>query len=177
MGVVKLQHFIIMDKDRVDCCIEELFGIFYSNMSQITPEEDYSSWAQIIKRNLNNPTRNIVLMYDNDLLIGFFMHSITNNEIWNMEEIQIKREFQGKNNIFRRLYGFLINLLPDGIKTVTACAHKLNAKSQGIIEHMGLRFMMEDKDTFYCYQGMYEDLLNWYNSIPLPMDMIQQSVD
>ena len=133
-------------------------------MSLITPQQDYSNWIEIIKRNLNNPTRNIVLIYDSDLMVGFFMYSISEKEIWNMEEIQIANDYQSKNNIFRKLYGFLITLLPNEIKTVSACAHIMNKKSQGILVKLGLRRMREDQNMVF-YQGTYRDLLDWYNQV------------
>ena len=157
-----MYQFLIMDKKNNDLYMDKLFNILYSNMSIITPSEDYTNWTGIIKQNINNPDRNIVLIYDNELLIGFFMYSIKNKEVWNMEEIQIAKEYQCRNNIFRELYGFLINIMPDEIITVTACAHKLNKKSQSILKHMGMRFIEEEKGKFYCYKGEYKELLNWY---------------
>jgi hypothetical protein len=41
----------------------------------------------------------------------------------------------------------------------------MNKKSQGILKHIGLKLTGEDKNTFYCYQGTYEDLLIWYNQV------------
>jgi hypothetical protein len=162
-----LAQFTLLDKRMAEYYIKPMFDILYENMSVIAPtgngyEKDFGLWSQTMSQNLLNENRNIILIHEDYFLVGFFMYSVANKNVLKMEEIQILPDYRNKNNIFRQLHDFLIPLLPHDIKIVDAYAHKLNRKSQGILGHLGLRRVGENKNYIH-FQGKYEKLLDWYN--------------
>jgi RimJ/RimL family protein N-acetyltransferase len=155
-----------METADADYYIAKLFKILHSNMSLIAPsgetyEDDYKLWSQNIISALKKENRNIVLIFGNDELVGFFMYYVT-DRLWMMEEIQIHDDWQGKYNIFRLLYEYLFSILPDNIQTVEAYAYKKNVKSNAILKHLGLTIIDENKNNFH-YQGRFIAIQNWYN--------------
>ena len=79
-----------------------------------------------------------------------------------MEEIQIEKAHQGKG-LFRKLYTWLLPQLPRDIESVGAYSHKVNVRSQAILESLGLERAEENSDgDFYRYEGKYARLLEKY---------------
>lgn len=77
----------------------------------------------------------------------------------------IKDKYQGKHNLFRRLYGFLFDNIQNEPVYVEAYADKRNKKSIGILTRLGLSIIGENKNGIsFQFRGKYEDLLKWYNS-------------
>lgn len=146
----------------------DIFNILADNMIKIAPtgnvrEEDYKCWYQSVSDGLKRDERQIILIKDNDIIIGFFQY-YTNADTFMMEEIQFKAEYQGKN-IFRYLYGFLFNNIRKDIEFVEAYANITNHKSIGILEKMGLSKIGINKNgRSYHFKGIYNDLLKWYNT-------------
>ena len=82
-----------------------------------------------------------------------------------MEEIQIKKSYQGKYNIFERIYELAFDNLKEDIDVVEAYANKKNIKSIGTLGKLGLSIVGENKrGTSYHFRGTYADLLSWYKS-------------
>ena len=91
-----------------------------------------------------------------------------------MEEIQIRKSYQGKYNIFERIYKFVLDNIKDGVCVVEAYADKRNIKSVGILGKLGLTIVGENKNGIsYHFRGTYADLLNWYNGIDSTESMKQ----
>ena len=108
-----------------------------------------------------NTPREIIVMYDDTNLIGYFQYYI-NGALFMMDEIQIKREYQGAG-VFSAFYSWLIQRLPMALQTVEAYASKLNERSQGILEHLGLNRIGENKvGNAYHYKGDYKKLHDKY---------------
>ena len=103
--------------------------------------------------------RQIVLMYDEGALAGYFQYYV-NDGVFMMEEIQISREHR-ESGLFRKLYTWLMGELPDGITTVRAYSHKLNQRSQAILHHLGLSECGEQGDLLE-YRGEYAVLREKY---------------
>lgn len=144
--------------------IPKLYDILHENMSVIAPtkntySEDYGIWVKKIIPALAKEPRQIILISEEDNIIGYFQYYINNN-IFMMEEVQIKKEWQEKG-VFRKLFGFIIDNIPKGISTVAAYANKKNDKSQRILEHMGLSIIEENENNFQ-YKGEYNNLLDCY---------------
>ena len=80
-----------------------------------------------------------------------------------MEEIQIKKEFQG-TGLFSKFYQWLVRQLPKDILYVEAYANKKNIKSQNILKYLGLVEAGENKNgnSFY-YKGKYADIVDKYS--------------
>lgn len=148
-----------------------LFAILYDNMSLIVPtgnsrEDDFTYWSKAVREGLKSDTRHIIiiLIEDTKEVAGYFQYSV-HNGILMMEEIEIKKSYQGKSGIFRKLYGFVLGHIGEDICFVEAYANKNNKKSLGILKKLGLSVVGENElGTRYHLRGTYGDLLNWYGS-------------
>ncbi len=140
-------------------------------MSKIAPigntrEDDYTTWYKAVSEGFKKSNHHIILIIetDSDNVIGFFQY-YTNADTFVMEEIQIIPSYQGTNNIFRDLYGYVISNLHLNVIFVEAYAHKFNHKSNGILNKLGLTVIGTNKaGNLFHYCGNYQDLLNWYST-------------
>ena len=161
--------FRYADKFRIEHLLPDLFRILHSNMSLIAPTnnsyyEDYEIWSSFIIPAMQNEKRHIVLMFVKSKLVGYFQYYINDDKnSLMMEDIQIKKEMQGKG-LFSELYKWLVEQLPNGILYVEAYANKKNIKSQNILKYLGLVEAGENKNgiSFY-YKGKYADILGKYS--------------
>lgn len=163
-----LYKFLYLDKANKEKLLPDLFRILYSNMSLIAPtgnsyDADYEIWCSNIIPAIQKEQRQIVLMYVDDNLVGYFQYyiNVETNSLM-MEEIQIIKMYQGAG-LFSELYKWLVRQLPEDILYVEAYAHKNNIKSQSILKHLGLVQSGENNNgnSFY-YKGIYADLLSKY---------------
>ncbi len=102
--------FEYLNKLEFSVISNEIFNILADNMTVIAPtgnskEDDYKCWHDAVSSVLQSEERQIILIKDNDKIIGYFQYS-TNTDTFMMEAIQFKPEYQGKG-IFRELYGFV----------------------------------------------------------------------
>ena len=147
---------------------QQIFDILADNMSAIAPtgnsrEEDFSLWSDAVSDGLRRAERQIILIKDNEKLVGFFQYYINENTFM-MEEIQFKSEYQGKG-VFRALYGFIISHIRKDIELVEAYANISNSKSIAILEKLGLNNIGLNKNgRSYHFKGNYSDLLKWFHS-------------
>ena len=161
-------YFEYSEKSFVNKILPTLFSLFYENMRSIVPfekayDEFLIEWSSEVGNALKKEPRKLVLMYCECQFVGFCMYYV-NNGIFMMEEIQIKKEFQG-SGIFRLFYEWLVKRLPDDILFVEAFVNVENLKSQKILEHMGLsKFDEVQNGRFLHYKGNYAVLLNNYGA-------------
>ena len=160
--------FTYLDKKELDFWLTELFDILYSNMSLIAPtgctyEEDFAEWKSNVYPAMQKEPRQIILMYVDQSLVGYFQYYV--NAVTNalmMEEIQIKKELQ-KSGLFTAFYQWLVKELPREILYVEAYADKKNERSQGILKHLGLAEAGENKSgSCFYFKGPYGALLKKY---------------
>ena len=164
--------FIFLSRDEFEQYAEALFLVLYDNMNRIAPIEDsreeaFSFWFDANKEELKNENRHIIIIVQKEIneIAGFFKYSVQ-NDVFFMEEIQIRKSYQGKYNIFEKLYKFVLDNMRDGACVVEAYADKRNIKSIGILGKLGLTIVGENKNGIsYHFRGTYADLLNWYNRI------------
>ena len=163
--------FYFLEQDDFKQYAGGLFSILYENMSQIAPtgnsrEEDFSFWYDANNDELKNENRHIIVSIPKEAneIVGYFQYSVQ-NKVLLMEEIQIKKSYQGKYNIFERIYELVFDNLKEDIDVVEAYANKKNTKSIGILGKLGLSIVGENKrGTSYHFRGTYADLLSWYKS-------------
>lgn len=154
--------FQFVDKPASETVLAEVFKILRDNMELIAPtgstfEEDFAVWREYMASAMAEGQRQMVLMYRDDELAGYFQYDIRGDSFM-MEEIEIKPEHQG-TGLFRELYRWLENELPAGLVSVEAYSNKDNLKSQKILEHLGLRRAGENKSgSSYYYRGAYREL-------------------
>ena len=110
---MSMGEFLFLDKQKLDLFLPRLFEILYSNMSLIAPtnnsyEDDFEIWSSHIIPAIQKEQRQIVLMYVDNKLVGYFQY-YTNSDTDSlmMEEIQINKEFQG-TGLFSEFYNWLI---------------------------------------------------------------------
>ncbi len=156
--VNKLYFFAVAD---------DIFNILADNMTVIAPTgntraDDYNCWYGCVTDGLKRDERQIILIKDDENIIGFFQYYM-NEDTFMMEEIQFKSEYQGKG-VFRELYSFIIPHIRDDIEFVEAYASISNSKSIGILEKIGLiNIGLNKNGRSYHFKGRYSDLLKWYN--------------
>ena len=150
--------FSFLPKEKAGEFFPALFDILYRNMSKIAPsgktfEEEFSEWyGEVFPAFVNKEPRKIIMIRDGGRLIGFFQYYV-NETTFMMEEIQFLPEYQGKG-VFQKLYAHLAEIVPDDVPFVEAYAHKNNTKSQGILNHMGLQVIGENKNgNSYHFRG------------------------
>ena len=144
----------------------DLFSILADNMTLIAPtgnsrEEDFQLWSDSLTHSLQDTEREIVIITDNENIIGYFQYSIS-DKTFKMEEIQFKPEYHGKG-IFRKLYGFVLKNIGNELEYVEAFASINNRKSIGILEKMGLSNTGINKNgRSYHFVGDFVDFIKWY---------------
>lgn len=158
--------FAYADKTKMEETLPILFDILYSNMSQIAPtgntyENDRREWFSNLVPAMQKEPRQIVLFYADGVLAGYFQYYI-NAGAFMMEEMQIKRRYQG-TGLFHTFFSWLVERLPKELEMVEAYSDKKNDKSQAILEHLGLVRSSESKNgNAYYYRGDYTALLQKY---------------
>lgn len=162
-------EFVFLDRQKLDAYLPVLFRILHSNMNLIAStnnsyNDDYEIWCACIVPAMQKEQRQMVLMYAESKLAGYFQYYINaNTNSFMMEEIQIKKEFQG-TGLFSEFYKWLIQQLPQDISYVEAYALKQNHKSQAILKHLGLIQSGENKNgNCFYFKGQYAELMGKYS--------------
>lgn len=143
--------FRYLPKPPSSALMDEIFGILATNMRVIAPtgltyEEDRAQWMACVPPALTKDARQMVLIYAGDELVGFFQYYVTaDHSVFMMEEIQFKEAYR-ESGLFGELYRFLIPKLPADIVSVEAYADKRNTKSLGVLGHLGLTVIGENKN-------------------------------
>lgn len=143
----------------------QLFDILANNMTVIAPtgntrEEDYVCWLGGVGDGLKREERQLVLIKDENKLIGFFQY-YTNADTFMMEEIQLVPEYQGKG-VFRKLYGFMLENIRLDLEFVEAYANIHNSKSIAILEKMGLiNIGLNKNGNSYHFKGEFSGVVKW----------------
>lgn len=143
--------FRYLSKPPSSALLDEIFGILATNMRVIAPtgltyEEDRAQWMACVPPALTKDARQMVLIYVGGELAGFFQYYVTaDHSVFMMEEIQFKEAYR-ESGLFGELYRFLIPKLPADIVSVEAYADKRNTKSLGVLGHLGLTVIGENKN-------------------------------
>lgn len=158
--------FSFLDKSNSEKIMPILFDILFENMSEIAPTgnsyaEDYKIWSENAIPALKREFRQIILIINEDMIIGYFQY-YTNNGLLMMEEIQIRKEYQ-EQGIFRNLYGLIIEHMLYDVSVVEAYANKKNPKSQAILMRLGLSVIDETQNKYH-FKGDYTCLVSWYKN-------------
>ena len=157
-----------LDKAKADSVLPQLFAILHSNMSCIAPtgntyEQDLDFWLSCVKPALEKAPRQILLVFSDEELAGYFQYYV-NNGVFMMEEIQFSDPYKG-SGIFSELYRYLVKTLPADTEFVEAYANKSNEKSIAVLGHLGLEIIGENKNgNSYHFRGRYENLLRRYQT-------------
>ena len=104
-----------------------LFDILYENMSKIVPadrtyEAERDEWLNAVAPALEKAPRQILLMYDDEMLAGYLQYYV-NNGVFMVEEIQLKPSYQ-RTLLLHRLCRFLVDVIPSDTEYIEAFVHK-----------------------------------------------------
>ncbi len=145
----------------MDTTLRRLFQILYDNMNPIAPVEDsfdsaYLHWHRVIAHALEDHRRTMLIVCDDEEIVGFFMYAC-NGLNFLMEEMQLIPRVQS-SGIFHAIYAEVLPHLPETVATVEAYAHKNNRRSQEILAHFGLEMIGENKNgSSYRYRGDFRE--------------------
>lgn len=161
-------RFEFLNKSQFDKYSNKIFDILFDNMNIIAPtgntrNEDFILWNVVAIEGIKNDNRHFVLVFheETNYVIGFFQYSIINYTFM-MEEIQLCSDFQGRYNIFRDLYSFVLKNISNDLLYVEAYANKRNCKSISILEKLGLKIIGENRNgTSFHFRGNFKDLIKW----------------
>jgi len=146
--------------------LPRMFGIISRNMREIAPtgntlEEDYVSWTQAMHDELQNPDKHWIFVFSGEELAGYTLYRIIGDTL-HMDEIQVAKGFQGDGRAFPMLMGKLLRDAEEArVHTLRCYVNRLNIKSRGIVQAMGLR-AVEEKPRGFIYRGRAEDAHDWY---------------
>lgn len=149
--------FRFMDKNKAEEVLPILFDLLYANMSKIVPtensyEEDKTFWFSCVAPALQREKRQIVLMYVDDVLAGYFQYYIS-DKTFVVEELQIKPVYQ-RTRLLYYFYKFMQSIVPKDTMFIEAYAQKPNKNSQSVIRSLGMECVGENKTGLaWHYKG------------------------
>ena len=150
-------HCTFLNKQNKSEILPLLFELFYENMNSFFPSgESYhtqrGNWIAEISAAIDKASRQIILCYEDDRLVGFIMY-YTRQDLLMVEELQIQKEYQ-RTCIFYILCSFLAKHLPAGVSCIEAFAHKPNKYSQKLMRRLGMQLVDDNHPDFVHYRGM-----------------------
>ena len=130
-----------LDKNSEMHLMEPLFDLLYENMRFIAPsglsyEEEKQQWLSEVVPAMAKAPRQIVLMYDGDILAGYLQYYIR-NELFMVEEIQIRKDCRS-TSLFAALWKFMLRVIPKDTHTIEAYADPRNQASRQLMEKLGM---------------------------------------
>lgn len=159
--------FRLMKIEDIPVYINEMFEILSDNMNEIaatgnTFDEDFMSWSECVVPAIQAGRRNIILIFSEEKLCGFFQYFVSDTT-FRMDEIQFRKEYHG-SGLFSELYHYITTIIPPDTKFVDAFSRKENKKSQGILKHLGLKETdgSQNGNTLY-FKGEYKTISERYS--------------
>ncbi len=148
--------FKFLDKSKVCEVLPALFNILYENMEIIAPfgksyENAKAEWLGKVTPAMKKDKRQIVLMYDGEILAGYAQY-YTNDTILMVEEIQLKSKYQ-RTMLLYEFCKFIKAIVPSEITYIEAYADKRNTNSQKLMEALGMTIINDD-GKYYHFSGV-----------------------
>lgn len=143
-----------LNKTEKNLWLSRLFELYYENMSKIarsglTYGEEREEWLENVSPALDKDPRQVLLALDGENLAGYVMF-YTRDELLMVEEVQIRKEYQG-GLLFLRMCRKLLGDLPDTIRRVEAFAHRGNGRSRSLMERLGMYAVEEEADSPFVH--------------------------
>ncbi len=147
--------FKILDKSKVDENLPILFDILYENMEKIAPfgkkhENAKAEWLEKVTPAMKSDRRQIVLMYEGDILAGYAQY-YTNETVLMIEEIQLKSKYQ-RTMLLYEFCKFMKAIVSSEITYIEAYADVRNANSQKLMEALDMKIINDD-GKYYHFRG------------------------
>ena len=135
-----------LDKAGKELWLPRLVDLFYENMSAIAPggmayEAERAEWLANVGPALDKAPRQMLLALEGEKLAGYVMF-YTREDLLMVEEVQLRREYQG-GLLFLRLCRKLLADLPE-VCTVEAYAHRQNDRSRKLMNRLGMEEVPEN---------------------------------
>lgn len=135
-----------MNKAQKDLWLPKMFDLLYENMQAIAPNnlpyaQQKAQFVNEVSPALEKAPRQVILCVQENTLVGFLQYYIR-EELLVIEEIQLRKEFQGTLT-FYHLCKFLATSLPEEIAFLEAYTHNSNHRSQKLLQKLGLSSMQD----------------------------------
>ena len=172
--------FRFLDKNEVQRWLPQLFAILHGNMRVIAPtgntyDDDYAMWRGAVGPAMQKENRQILLIFNNDTLIGYLQY-YTNDKTFMIEEAQIIPAYQGRG-VLRSAFAFLADFISPDVLYAEAYASKQNVRSQNIMEGHGFARIGENRNgKSYHYRADCQALLRRLREHPPAEARLQKSV-
>lgn len=152
--------FTLLDKQQKEQWLPKMFDLFYENMHTIAPssltyEQEKAQWMANVSPALEKDPRKVILCLDGGAFIGYVQY-YTNGGLLMVEEMQMVRASQ-RSTLFYSLCKYFAKVLPEGIVTVEAYAHKSNLHSQTIMGKLGMT-QIDEEGPFVHLRGPAEKM-------------------
>ena len=140
-------NLLYLEKGQKERWLPGLFDLYYENISVIAPsgmpyEAERKEWLANVSPALDKAPRQVLLALDGEILAGYVMF-YTRDDLLMVEEVQLRREYQG-GLLFLRLCRKLLGDLPKDIRRIEAFAHRENARSRKLMGRLGMAEVPED---------------------------------
>lgn len=154
--------FKFLNKSNIDDFLPVLFDILYENMEKIAPfgksyEDAKTEWLGQVAPAMKKDRRQIVLMYDGEILAGYAQY-YTNDTILMIEEIQLKPKYQ-RTMLLHQFCKFMKSIVPSEIAYIEAYADKRNTNSKKLMEALDMKIINDD-GKYYHFRGLLIALKN-----------------
>lgn len=144
-----------MPKDKYNKIYKILINNFYKNNNEIIKDEKYNNWVNMI---LNTPNYYILIYSINNNIVGF-ISCIYIEEGLMLSEVQIKKQYQGKYDILRKMLKYICNICDkDKSKYVLGTINDNNEKSKQVFTYIGFK-----KEKGILYKISFNNLIKWIN--------------
>ncbi len=133
-----------------------MFDILFTNMNKIAPTgdgyaKDKQEWIAYMTSEAKN-NREIILMYADEILSGYFQYSIINDTML-IEEIEITPKFQ-RTLLFYSFIKYMSGIIPKSVVYIEAYVNKQNENSMTIAKKLGMQIVGENRTgTSWHFQG------------------------
>ncbi len=154
--------FKFLEKSNVGEFLPVLFDILYENMEKMASfgksyEDAKTEWLGQVAPAMKKDRRQIVLMYDGEILAGYAQY-YTNDTLLMIEEIQLKPKYQ-RTMLLHQFCKFMKSIVPNEIAYIEAYADKRNTNSQKLMEALGMKIINDD-GKYYHFRGLLIALKN-----------------
>lgn len=151
-----------LSKKEVLSLLDDMFAIISFNMKSIintgnTGDEDYKSWKSSMLKELDNNHKKWIGAFENNMLIGYFLYKINDNNV-SLDEIQVVKNHQGDGYTFIKLFKYVLK--DCDIKDtymVTTYVNNNNVKSKAIVNKFGFE-VLEKKERGLKYINSFCNL-------------------
>ena len=141
--------FCFLDAKQAEAVLPQMFDILFTNMNKIAPtgnsyDEDKATWLSFMYPSVNKGPQQIILMYADEALAGYFQYSIDGNTLF-AEDIEISPDYH-RTFLFTLFFRYLMSIMPKNIEYIKANIHKTNLNSQTIAGKLGMQIVGENKN-------------------------------